>query len=315
MGVSKIKIKKQKADRLGEENMNNQGCLMRIIEYNKFSDIVVEFQDGYRNTVNTNYDSFKNGSVDNPSYRKGETNINHQGCVMKIIKYNKANDIVVEFQDDYKGVVHTQYSNFQRGNVRNPFYPFAYGVGITGDKYSTRIKEYQIWINMMARCFDDKLKEKYPTYKYATCCEEWLYYPNFYEWLHSQPNFNKWYNGRRWNLDKDILVKGNKVYSPETTCLVPQNVNTLFVKKDKNRGNLPIGVSKCNNGFKARCQNPITKQRDDLGDYSIPYYAFLAYKRHKEDLIKQVAQIEYDAGNITEECYDAMMNYEVEITD
>ena len=61
MGVSKIKIEKQKVDRLCEENVNNQGCLMRIIEYNKFSDIVVEFQDEHRNIVNTNYDSFKNG--------------------------------------------------------------------------------------------------------------------------------------------------------------------------------------------------------------------------------------------------------------
>ena len=247
--------------------------------------------------------------------RLGEENINHQGCLMKIVKYNKATDIFVEFQDQYKTVVHTQYSNFKQGNVRNIFYPNVYGVGITGNKYSTRTKEYKLWINMMARCFDKKEKDKHPTYQNATCCEEWLYYPNFYEWLHSQENFEKWLNGYRWNVDKDILVKRNKIYSPETCCLVPQNVNTLFVKKDENRGVLPIGVTICNDGFKARCQNPITKQRDDLGNYSTPTQAFLVYKNHKENLIKEVAQLEFNNGNITEACYNAMMNYVVEITD
>ena len=95
---------------------------------------------------------------------------------------------------------------------------------------------------MINRCFYEKIKEEHPTYKNVTCSEEWLLFENFYEWLHLQENFDKWYNEDKWCLDKDILVKGNKIYSPKTCCLVPQNVNTLFTKKNANRGKLPIGV-------------------------------------------------------------------------
>lgn len=252
--------------------------------------------------------------------RLGEENINHQGCLMKIIKYNRVDDILVEFQDEYKGVVHTQYQSFIRGNVKNPYYPMVLGVGMIGSKYPAKIdnvetEEYQAWKGMIYRCFDKKTKERQPTYQNVVCCKEWLLFESFYEWLHSQKNFDRLYNKNKWNVDKDILIKGNKIYSPETCCLVPMNVNSLFLNKNNYRGDLPIGVKKSGKSFMARCSNPITNNREYLGSYSTPYYAFLAYKNYKEDLIKQIAQIEYDNGNITEKCCNAMMNYQVEITD
>lgn len=252
--------------------------------------------------------------------RLGEEGYNHQDCLMKIIQYNRVDDILVEFQDKYKGIVHTQYQSFIRGNVKNPYYPMVLGVGMIGSKYPARInnketEEYQAWKGMIYRCFDKNTKERQPTYKDAECCKEWLCYENFYEWLHSQENFDNLYNKSRWNVDKDIFVKGNKIYSPNTCCLVPMNVNSLFLKKDNYRGDLPIGVKRSGKSFMARCSNPITENREYLGSYSTSLFAFQAYKNYKEDLIKQIAQIEYDKGNITEKCYNAMINYQVEITD
>ena len=251
--------------------------------------------------------------------RLGEERYNHQGCLMKVIEYNRVDDILVEFQDEYKGTVHTQYKCFVKGNVKNPYYPMVLGVGMIGSKYPSKVNneetdEYQAWKGVMYRCFDKNTKERQPTYKDVICCKEWLLYENFYEWLHGQPNFDKLHKGK-WNIDKDILIKGNKIYSPETCCLVPMNVNSLFIKKDNYRGDLPIGVKRSHKSFIARCSNPITGNREYLGSHSTSYYAFLAYKKYKEDLIKQIAQIEYDKGNIVEECYNAMMNYKVEITD
>lgn len=251
--------------------------------------------------------------------RLGETNVNHQGCLMKIIQYNRVDDIIVEFQDEYKGKVHTQYKSFVRGNVKNPYYPMVLGVGMIGSKYPSKInnketKEYNLWKGMLYRCFDKKTRDKNPTYKNVTCCNEWLLYENFYEWLHKQDNFDNW-KDNRWNIDKDISNKGNKLYSPETCFLVPCNVNSLFINKSNYRGDLPIGVKKSRKLFMARCSNPITGNRDYLGSYNTPFYAFQAYKKYKEDLIKQISRIEYDNGNITKECCDAMMNYKVEITD
>lgn len=249
-----------------------------------------------------------------------EEKYNNQGSLMKIVEYIGNNNIVVEFQDKYKFRVNSIYGNFKKGSIKNPFYPSVYGIGITGNKYPRSInckmtKEYDTWIHILQRCFDNKLKEKQPSYKDKECCEEWLYYPNFYEWLHSQSNFDKWYIGKRWAVDKDILVKGNKIYSPETCCLVPQNANCLFLKREAKRGKYPIGVRCKENSFIAVCHNPLTDKNEELGCYSTPENAFQAYKKRKEDLIKQVAEIEYSKENITKQCYEAMINYEVEITD
>ena len=244
---------------------------------------------------------------------------------MKIIEYNNTSNVIVEFQDEYKFKVNTTYGSFTHGNIKNLFAKSVFGVGITGDKYPTKIngireKEYEAWHGMLERCYCKKTKEKQPTYKDATCCEEWLYYPNFYEWLHNQENFDKWYRGKRWCIDKDILIKGNKLYSPNTCCLVPNNVNVLFIKSDAVRGNLPIGVSihpQHHDKFYVQMSISKNNKRKNkfIGLYKNVNDAFNAYKKAKEKHIKQVAQEEYDNDNITKKCYDAMMNYEVEITD
>lgn len=260
-------------------------------------------------------------SKDN-DYKKriGEENLNNQGCLTKIIKYNNALDIVVEFQDKYKATVETRYAHFINGSVRNPYFADVFGIGILGNKYPSWrngkvTKEYATWKRILQRCFDDNYQKVQPTYKGSMVCEEWLLFENFYEWLHSQPNFNKWYNGKRWALDKDVLIKGNKLYSPETCCLVPQNVNSLFTKCDTARGSTIIGVHEQNGKFLALCSNPFINKQEYLGSYDTQEMAFYTYKNHKEEIIKQVAETEYSKGNITKQCYEAMMNYEVEIID
>ena len=256
--------------------------------------------------------------------RLGEENINHQECLMKVIMYNNANDIVIEFCDDYKAKVHTTYGNFKKGNVKNPYYPMVYGVGILGEKYPSKInnkntKEYITWKSMLERCFDNKYKEKQVTYENVTCCKEWLLYENFYEWLHSQENFDKWKEESMYSLDKDILVKNNKTYSPTTCLLIPKSINSLFVNQNRKRGELPIGVSYYEKYGKYRAyvsmRNLGKEFAKTIGYYDTPEKAFYAYKRYKENIVKQLAREEYDKGNITKQCYDAMMKYEVEITD
>ena len=252
--------------------------------------------------------------------RLGEEQINNQGSLMKIIQYNKSSDIIVEFQDEYKYKIHTTYSNYKKGNVKNLYYPEIYNVAMIGSKYPSRIngiqtKEYKAWFQMIRRCFDKKYHNTHKTYEKVTCCKEWLLYENFYEWLHSQENFSKWLSNERWSLDKDIFIKANKIYSPDTCCLVPMSVNALFERKETQRGKYPIGVTRAKNGFQAQCSNPLNEDLKWIGSYETIENAFNAYKNKKEFYIKQVAQIEYDKGNISKKCYEAMMNYRVEITD
>lgn len=239
---------------------------------------------------------------------------------MKIVEYNNSLDIVIEFQDKYKTKIHSCYHHFLSGNIKNPYYPSVCGIGMIGVKYPSRengkhTKEYQTWIHMLKRCFNENVKKKQPTYKDIICCEEWLLYENFYEWLHSQENFNKWLNGDGWCIDKDIIVKGNKIYSKETCCLVPNYVNVLFTKRESCRGRLPIGVAEQNGKYRVECNNPFEPYIKYLGMYPTPEKAFQVYKKYKEKIIKQVAQLEFNKNNITQKCYEAMINYIVEITD
>lgn len=103
--------------------------------------------------------------------REGEVHINNQGCLMKIIKYNSYQDVDIEFQDEYRTIVNCQYHHIIDGTVNNPYYPTVYGVGILGNKHKTilpngkRTKEYETWRNILQRSFDDKYKNKRPTYK------------------------------------------------------------------------------------------------------------------------------------------------------
>lgn len=253
--------------------------------------------------------------------RLGEERTNKQGCAMKIVEYKNYDDIIVEFQDSYKVKIHTTYNNFKKLNVKNPYFPTVFGVGAVGVKYKTRnvltnhsmTKEYVAWNNMLKRCYDKELKNKHKTYDDVICCKEWLLFENFYEWLHNQENFDKWYNGKMWAVDKDIIKKGNKIYSPDTCCLVPDNVNKLFTKHDNNKNSRPVGVNAVGDIFWVRCRNPFTKTEEYLGSYNTAEKAFYVYKKYKENNIKKMAQIEFDNKNITKKCYNAMMNYKVDI--
>ena len=126
----------------------------------------------------------------------GLTKQNNKGCEMTIVEYNGYDDIVVQFNDKYKCKVHSKMCHFNSGNIKNPYTPNVYGKGCIGNKYVCKIngketKEYKEWHSMLMRCFDPKLKEYRVTYEDVICCEDWLLFDNFYEWIHQQENYNK----------------------------------------------------------------------------------------------------------------------------
>ena len=184
------------------------------------------------------------------------------------------------------------------------------GVGIFDSELATTDEEVlmadRVWRSMLSRCYSKKYQEKEPSYIDCSVCEEWLLFSNFKRWF--DENYVEGYH-----LDKDILIKGNKVYSPETCCFVPFEINALLIKCNRTRGLYPIGVCKCKNRFRAYLR--VSCSRLFLGSFVTIEEAFNAYKKAKEAYIKDVAQRYYDKGEITERVYDALMRYEVEITD
>ena len=252
-------------------------------------------------------------------------NVSYKDCVgkvckslnsgnFKILKCNGAKDVEIRFlKTGYETTVHL--GSIRNGKVKDPHLPSVYGVGIVGNKYPTmingvRTKEYGLWVRMLERCYSDSFKKKNPTYIDCEVSDKFKNYEYFYEWCHNQVGFGN--NG--WHLDKDLLAKGNKVYSESTCVFLPSEINTILVKCTASRGEHLIGVcwSKTHKAFKAQVSKNKGKS-EHLGVFNTELEAYNAYKTAKESFIKEQAN-EWK-GKIDERAYNALMNYTVEITD
>lgn len=181
------------------------------------------------------------------------------------------------------------------------------GIGVNDADESVFASDaYQVWTNMIKRCYDEKVIARREAYRGCTVCEEWLRLSNFLPWY--RENCKPGYQ-----IDKDILIKGNKLYSPETCLGVPRRINALFISARATRGKYPIGVSYRYKKYVAQIN--YGNGTVSLGRYNTIEEAFSVYKEAKEKYIKNVAQEYYDKREITKRAYDALMRYEVEITD
>lgn len=255
--------------------------------------------------------------------RVGETILNTFGSTMIIVEYRGARDIDVFFPKyDYiaEGV---PYGDFKKGSIRCPYEPRVYGHGFLGegkrkvhDENGKHTKCYATWHSMLERCYSPKCYKKYHTYINCTVSKEFLNFQNFGDWF--DDNYYE-IEGEQMTLDKDISVKGNKIYSSDTCVFVPQRINKLFVKRDEYRGELPIGVCyhKQTGKYVARCSvydyDKNKKKTKHLGYYDTQEQAFEVYKQFKENYIKEVA--DYYKDKIPSKLYDAMCNYEININD
>lgn len=246
--------------------------------------------------------------------RIGEQSKSLYGTVCKIIDVSP-NGIYVQFQDEHKVIVHTGYDMFLQCHVKNPYDKSLYGHGYLGEgNYKTSVHskpdfKYLVWQGILRRCYDEKFNNTKPTYKGCSMCNEWMNYQTFAKWF--EDNYYEVSN-ERMHLDKDIMYKNNKIYSPETCTIVPQRINVLFVNNHARRGDLPVGVQSTGRRYRAICTV--------FGEYYHPgekrntaEEAFGDYKKFKEDLIKKVAD-EYK-GKIPNKLYDAMYRYKIEIDD
>lgn len=243
--------------------------------------------------------------------RLGETSYNSQNELMTIVKYNGATDMLVQFYETGT-IKKCAYKEFQNGHIVDNFYPTVCDVGYIGDttivEGKRKVKNsYRRWANMLLRCYDEKLRNKNPTYADCYVCDEWLCYANFEKWYNE--NYYK-VDHEIMHLDKDILFKNNKLYSPKTCIFVPQRINALFTKCNKVRGDYPIGVTFSK---KVNKYEPQVQGCGWLGYYDTPEEAFQVYKKTKEQFIKQIAD-EYK-DKIPLKLYDSLYRYEVEITD
>lgn len=232
----------------------------------------------------------------------------------KITKILKGKKAIIEFEKT-KYSCECSINNIINHRVKDVKWPIICGIGYIGrskDYINKRKKSYAYtcWANMIRRCYDEKIQCKRPTYSQCTVCDEWHCFIEFEKW------FNKNYI-QDWCLDKDILFKGNKIYSPATCCFVPNEINSLFTKNQRHRGNTPIGVMYCKpqRRFKECYRAVICKgnTKVHLGCFKTAEEAFNAYKVAKEEWIKDIANKWKD--KLDPRVYAAMCNYQVEMTD
>jgi len=186
------------------------------------------------------------------------------------------------------------------------------GVGIyDGADGETRTLCYRRWKGMLSRCYSTNDLIRKPAYKGCSVIEEWHTFSNFKEWYESDPYHNaKDDNGNRFELDKDILLQGNKVYGPDACMFLPQRINTLLTDSKASRGSYPLGVyrSKSNrkNPYRAACDAGRVRGKERLGRFTTVSEAQASYQDFKSNLIVEIAS-EYEVER--PDLYQALLKH------
>lgn len=244
-------------------------------------------------------------------YFEGYVGKNRDGEYFTLISKISYKEVYVRFKG-YDNIVKTNNKNIARGCVRNPHKPSVRGVGYTGDVVTkespTRhLKSYIKWSGMIRRCYSGE--DKYKNWHDCSVEGDWLCYANFKEW----------YDGHGldetidYHLDKDILSKGNRMYSQDTCCLVPAELNVLLTNRKNYRGDFAVGVTLKDGKYVAR----ISKEGHyhELGQFDNEVDAFLCYKKAKEDFIGHKADHYFALGLISAKVRNALYNYFIAFED
>lgn len=161
---------------------------------------------------------------------------------------------------------------------------------------------YRVWKSLIIRCYCEEAQKIAKTYKGCSISPIWHDYQNFAEWYTNHP-----YHSFGYQLDKDILVKGNKIYSPETCCLVPHAINSLFNNHRASKGLYPQGLSLIPSG-RYRVQMSVNGNKTHLGVFDTIDEASYCYARSREAYVKDVAKKWQSL--IAEDVYNTLMNWE-----
>lgn len=230
--------------------------------------------------------------------RTGEVYILKNNIEATIINYRGAKDIDVMLNNG-EFISNITVANLLNGFVANPLEKSVLGIGYLGNNRNKKLrkKAYITWLSMIKRCYGGT------EINYADCTvdEEWHNFSNFMEWY-----VNNYFEGCC--VDKDLKIKGNRIYSSDTCILVPKFINNIIITNKSNRRNL-IGVVNSYNKFSAYLGNVY------LGIFETEIEAFKCYKKHKEESIKEIALLYYSNGLITTECYEALNKWTIDIND
>ena len=292
------------------ETKNNGKCF--IIDYKSSKDVTVMFYDGHivktqmgglnRGTVGKGdtYDWCKVGTV-------FQTNF-HGEC--EVVGYRTTSDIDVKFKDGT--IVNVRGCNLKKGIVKNPNTPKIFGVATNDLENLTGTKLFKIWHSMIRRCYSDVYHNNRPSYDDVTVQESWLKFSNFKKDVDGLP-FNDYCEKHNYELDKDILSDGSRMYKLETISFVPKEINSAFIN-DIRFGKYK-GLYVNSQGFFAPSTSGVMDEyRKKLGfktSYRTSEEALNVYKICKKLQLRDLA--EKYKGKIDVRVYNKLINYNFEL--
>lgn len=232
----------------------------------------------------------------------------NEGCEFKIIHIESSSKIKIKFMDNYGYEKLVRATNIRNREIKNPFHKSLYGIGMFGvgefkSKINNKITyEYAKWQQMMSRAYDVHTKLRQKAYQECSVREDWHNFQDFSSWLINQ----KGYGLVGWQLDKDLLVEGNKEYSPDCCVIVPPAINNTLTGSNQNNG-LPRGVCWHIGAEKYIAQCRVNSKIIHLGYYYDIISAKEAYNNHKLTVLKDLAEVYRD--NIDVRLYTLLMNF------
>jgi len=238
----------------------------------------------------------------------GDVFSTNEGCTALVLEYRKYSEVLIEYQDEHKYQCTVRADHLRSGGIKNPYFKAVLGIGYYGvGKHKAwcngkHTRAYVKWRNMLTRVYNPKELIKHPIYKNSSVVEDWHNFQNFAEWFYQQPNHEIACH----DLDKDLLIPGNKVYRPEACSFVPQQINKLFVYSLERKGDLPVGVSMNGKYYQVNVSNG--NEMKYIGTYHTVTEAEEVYKREKKKVAIEAANKYKD--QILPEVYRNIINWE-----
>lgn len=166
-----------------------------------------------------------------------------------------------------------------------------YGIGINDADY--RIKgcpHYRVWAKMLTRCYSSNSHKEKPSYIGCSVSKEWHSFMSFRSWMRNQD-----WEGK--HLDKDIILPGNKIYSPKTCVFVSRQINSILTKSNLARGKPPSGYGEdkdMKRGLRFSVEISMNGARVRLGRYETAEEASAVYREAKRRHLLTTACCEPD---------------------
>ncbi len=209
----------------------------------------------------------------------------------KVLAWDGYKDITIEFLDT-GFITKTRSESIASGSVKDKLKRSVFGFGYIGDgEFSTKDKKaYSRWSGILKRCYSDDYQIKKPTYKGCTVCDDWLNFQNFAEWFYlNYPD-----DGDDYQIDKDLKVIGNKIYSPKTCMFVSSVVNSFTSDHGGARGELLIGACATKSPFlfSASCCNPFTGKQEQYRGFRSEIDAHMAWRSRKAEIAYELAMMQ-----------------------